>query len=226
MSFQDIFKKSFLEGYAGTLDMPDIVIALMITALIGLYIYLIYHFMAEKAFYSKSFNISLVAIAVITAAVILTIQNSIVVSLGMVGALSIVRFRTAVKDPLDLTFLFWSISAGIICGAGLWGIAVVLSLLLTIILLLLQILPGCKNPLLLVVDLTDHAAEEKLLDIVEKGTRFHKVRSRSLTGGNLNTIIEVTFQEKKDETALMQELEKLPGISHLSLLSHFGETFF
>lgn len=226
MSFQDIFKKSFLEGYTGTLDMQDIVVALLITALIGMYIFVIYHFVAEKSFYSKSFNISLVAIAVITAAVILTIQNSIVVSLGMVGALSIVRFRTAVKEPLDLVFLFWSISVGIICGAGFWGIAVTLSAILTVIILFLQLLPNIKNPLLLVVTLSDPAVEENLLDTVEAYTRYHKIRSRSLTGGSLNEIIEVSFRHKGEETVLLQDLDEIDGLKTVSLLSHFGETFF
>ncbi|MBR1701969.1 MAG: DUF4956 domain-containing protein [Lachnospiraceae bacterium] len=226
MSFQDIFKKSFLEGYTGTLDMQDIVVALLITALIGMYIFVIYHFVAEKSFYSKSFNISLVAIAVITAAVILTIQNSIVVSLGMVGALSIVRFRTAVKEPLDLVFLFWCISVGIICGAGFWGIAVTLSAILTVIILFLQLLPNIKNPLLLVVTLSDPAVEENLLDTVEAYTRYHKIRSRSLTNGSLNEIIEVSFRHKGEETVLLQDLDEIDGLKTVSLLSHFGETFF
>lgn len=226
MSFQDIFKKSFLEGYTGSLDMQDIVAALLVTALIGLYIFVIYRFVAEKSFYSKSFNMSLVTISVITAAVILTIQNSIVVSLGMVGALSIVRFRTAVKEPLDLVFLFWSISVGIICGAGFWGIAVTLSAILTVIILFLQLLPNLKNPLLLVVNLADPSAEEGLLDVVDAHTRYHKIRSRSLTNGTLNEIMEVSFRHKEDETALLQELNQTDGLKTVSLLSHFGETFF
>ena len=226
INFQDIFKKSFLEGYIGTLDMQDILTALLITALIGLYIFVIYHFVAEKSFYSKSFNISLVTIAVITAAIILTIQNSIVVSLGMVGALSIVRFRTAIKEPLDLTFLFWSISVGIICGAGFWGIAITLSLILTILLLLLQLLPDLKHPLLLTVTLTDPSAETKLTETVEAHTRYHKIRSRSLTNGSLNLILEVSFRQKESESTLLQELGKIPGAKTVSLLSHYGETFF
>jgi hypothetical protein len=128
----DIFKKSFLEGFASTdINIYTAASAMLITCLIALYIFLVYRIVTRKTFYSKTFNIAIAAIAVITAAVIITIQSSIVVSLGMVGALSIVRFRTAVKDPLDLVFLFWSIVVGIICGVGLAEIAVMLSIIVT-----------------------------------------------------------------------------------------------
>ena len=115
MNFSDIFKRSFLEGYASTdITAINVTIALLITSVLALYIFFAYRLVTRKTFYSKSFNISLAGVSVITAAIILTIQSSIVVSLGMVGALSIVRFRTAIKEPLDLMFLFWSISVGII----------------------------------------------------------------------------------------------------------------
>ena len=118
MSFKDIFKKSFLEGFA-TAELTGRVIlaALGIAAVLALYIFFVYRIMTRKTFYSRNFGIALVGVALITAALILTMQSSVVISLGMVGALSIVRFRTAIKDPLDLMFLFWSISVGIICAA-------------------------------------------------------------------------------------------------------------
>ena len=139
MTFSDIFKKSFLEGYS-TVEMSTntILAALLWTTILALYIYFCYRIMTRKSFYSKSFNIALVAMALLTSAIILTIQSSIVVSLGMVGALSIVRFRTAIKDPMDLVFLFWSISVGIICGAGLSEIALLVSLAVTLLLFVLE----------------------------------------------------------------------------------------
>ena len=128
MGYKDIFKKAFLEGYANVeLGAIDIMMVFIIASLLGLFIFYIYRLVMKKTFYSLSFNISLVALTIITSSIILTIQSSIVISLGMVGALSIVRFRTAVKDPLDLVFLFWAISVGIICGAGLAEIAVIMS---------------------------------------------------------------------------------------------------
>ena len=115
----DLIMKSFLEGYATSeLNVGTMFFCMGIAAAIGLYIFLIYKLVNKNSFYNRNFNISLIALTVITAAIILTIQSNIVVSLGMVGALSIVRFRTAIKYPMDLVFLFWSISVGIICGAG------------------------------------------------------------------------------------------------------------
>ena len=119
MGFNDVLKKSFLEGVSvADLSITSVLLNLAVTAALGIYIYFVYRLVSKKEFYSKSFNISQVALAMITAAIILSIQSSVVISLGMVGALSIVRFRTAIKDPMDLIFFFWSISAGIICGAG------------------------------------------------------------------------------------------------------------
>ena len=156
MSFKDIFKESFLSGYASMeITARVVAVSLLTTCLLALYIFLAYRVVTRKTFYSQSFGIALAGIAVITAAVILTIQSSIVVSLGMVGALSIVRFRTAIKDPMDLMFLFWSISVGIICGAGLSYIAAVLSLVLTAGILLLNKLPLVRAPMILVVNASD-----------------------------------------------------------------------
>ena len=137
MGLIDLLKKAFMEGYAtSSITIATVLMCIGCTMAIAIYIYLIYKIVNRNSFYNKGFNISLVIIAVITAAIILTIQSNIVVSLGMVGALSIVRFRTAIKDPMDLAFLFWSISAGIICGAGFAGIAVVASLFVTVLIIL------------------------------------------------------------------------------------------
>ena len=120
MSFKDIFKKSFLEGFASTeITTLTVVTALGVACLLALYIFFVYRVVTRKTFYSKNFNITLAGVTVITASLILTMQSSVVLSLGMVGALSIVRFRTAIKEPLDIAFLFWSIAVGIVLGAGL-----------------------------------------------------------------------------------------------------------
>jgi hypothetical protein len=153
MSFEDIFKKSFLEGYSTIeINTATILVALFFSLILGLYIFFCYRVMTRRTFYSRNFNISLVALTLITSAIILTIQSSIVVSLGMVGALSIVRFRTAIKDPMDLVFLFWSISVGIICGAGLSEIALLVSLAVTLLLFVLDRAPIVAAPMILVVN--------------------------------------------------------------------------
>ncbi|MEF2837258.1 MAG: DUF4956 domain-containing protein, partial [Oscillospiraceae bacterium] len=162
MSFKDIFKKSFLEGFASAeITSVTIVAALGIASLLALYIFLVYRVMTRKTFYSKSFSISLAGVTLITTALILTMQSSVVLSLGMVGALSIVRFRTAIKDPLDLMFLFWSISIGIICGAGLAQVAVILSVVLTLGIFILDRLPVARAPMILVVNARDLDAESR-----------------------------------------------------------------
>ena len=126
MGLRELLERALLEGYATSeLNIGTMFLCIGITALIALYIFFVYRMMNKNSFYNRSFSLSLVELAVITAAIILTIQSNIVVSLGMVGALSIVRFRTAIKDPMDLVFLFWSISIGIICGAGFAMIAVI-----------------------------------------------------------------------------------------------------
>ena len=152
MGIKDIIKKSFLTQFNSDLSTTDVLFALMITAAIGVYIFLVYRAVCRKAFYSKSFAISLPVISMITACIIVAIQSNAVISLGMVGALSIVRFRTAVKDPMDLAFLFWSISVGIICGATLYEVAAVASLLITLVMLVLHFVPNAKPALLLIVN--------------------------------------------------------------------------
>lgn len=167
MGFADIFKQSFLDGFSSMeLGFKEIMIVFFITACLAMYIFFVYRVITRRTFYSKNFNISLAMLCMITAAVILTIQFSIVISLGMVGALSIVRFRTAIKDPMDLVFLFWSISVGIICGAGLAEVAVILSLLVTIGIILLDRLPVAAAPMLLVINTDNVEMEEKILSAI------------------------------------------------------------
>ena len=160
MTFKDIFKKSFLEGYSSTeITSTTVLVALAVASALALYIFLVYRVVTRKTFYSKSFAISLAGVTLITTALIMTMQSSVVLSLGMVGALSIVRFRTAIKDPMDLMFLFWSISVGVICGAGLAQIAVILSVVLTFGILILEKIPVAKAPMILVVNANSRDAE-------------------------------------------------------------------
>lgn len=222
MSFSDIFKKSFLDEInPAELSTAAIVMAVLVTGIIGMYIYVVYRLTTRRAFYSKSFNISLVALAMITAAIILTIQSSMVISLGMVGALSIVRFRTAIKEPMDLVFLFWSISVGIICGAGLYRIAVIVSIFVTVAILGLELMPTVREPLLLVINAWDYDVEEEVLKVVEKYVRHYQIKSRSLTQDGMDMIIEMRMKNQGGE--LVRELRMVNGINAVSLLVHDGE---
>lgn len=223
MSFSDIFKKSFIEGFSTDHSIVEISVCLGITAVIGLYIFFAYRFFTRKSFYNKSFNISLPVLAVITAGIILTIQSSIVISLGMVGALSIVRFRTAIKDAMDLVFLFWAISMGIICGAGLADIAIIVSLVLTAGILLLEIIPVARAPKLLVVNANDFDLDTKIMELVKSHSKYYKVKSRNLSDNRLDMVIEV---RPDDEGQMVRGIMGIDGVLSASLLAHDGEVTF
>lgn len=223
-SIKDIIKKSFLEGFsASDISFKTVVFALLITAVIGFYIFLLYRVVTRKTFYSKNFNISLVGVAVITAAIILTIQSSIVVSLGMVGALSIVRFRTAIKDPMDLMFLFWSISTGIICGAGFAEYAVIMALVLTILVFGLNVFPMVKAPMILIVNASSIDLEETIISEVEKNSKYYSVKARNMTSTTLDMTIEIRTTEP---SMLVKNVMNVEGVTGASLLKQDGEVTF
>ena len=224
MNFSDIFKKSFLEGYASTeITTITIVAALGIACLLALYIFFVYRVVTRKTFYNKNFNTTLAGITVITASLILTLQSSVVLSLGMVGALSIVRFRTAVKDPMDLMFLFWSISVGIICGAGLAQVAVILSVVVTLGILILDHMPVAKAPMILVVNSSDLDGEDAIVAVVKQYTKLLHVKSRNMTADSLDLVIELRTGEGNK---LVREIMDVKGVTSASLLAHDGEVTF
>ena len=224
MTFTDIFQKSFLEGFASTdINIYTAIAAMLITAMLALYIFVVYRVLTRKTFYSKSFNISLAGIALITAGIILTIQSSIVVSLGMVGALSIVRFRTAVKDPMDLMFLFWAIAVGIICGVGLAEIAIILSIILTAGILVLNGLPVAKAPLILVINASDLDAEEMIAAVVKKYAKHPTVKSRNMTKSSLDLIMELRTDTGSQ---LIREVLDIACVTSATLMTHDGEVTF
>lgn len=224
MTFSDIFKKSFLDGFASTdINLYTVSVAMAITGALAFYIFVIYRVLTRKTFYSKNFNISLAGIALITCGIILTIQSSIVVSLGMVGALSIVRFRTAIKDPIDLMFLFWAIAIGIICGVGMAEIAIILSLILTAGIFVLNGLPLAKAPLILVVNSSALDAEGEIMAVVNRYAQHCTVKSRNMTKAALDLIIELRTGEG---SALIQELLRMESVVSASLMFHDGEVTF
>ena len=224
MRLTEVLKKSFLEGYGSVnIYFSTIVMCMLITVLVAMYIFMIYRLLNRSAFYNRNFNLALIALAVITAAVILTIQSNIVISLGMVGALSIVRFRTAVKDPMDLVFLFWSISAGIICGAGFAVVAVVASVIITVIILLCDRMPVGRAAVILLVNSSDYRTEPQIMEIVAKRCENSRVKARNLTKDRLNMAIEVRTQEGGK---LVEQLMELDSVISASLMDHDGEVTF
>lgn len=220
-TFADIIKKSVLQDLnAGNINTTTILLTLFVTCVLAAYIFVVYYMATKRSFYSKSFNVSLALIAVITASIILAMQSNLVISLGMVGALSIVRFRTAIKDPMDLVFLFWSISVGIICGAGMFTIGIITSLIITVGLILLEMTPMGKAASLLIVNADSIETEKEVLSVVSAHSKLVKVKSRNVTKEKADFIISC---KPGDETALVAEVSKVKHVYGVSLLEHDGE---
>ena len=224
MSVQDVFKKSVLQAIStGDLSLKQAALLLIIACVFAAYIFVVYRLLTRKVFYNNNFNISLAAVTVIVAAIVIAIQSSLVVSLGMVGALSIVRFRTAIKEPLDLVFMFWGVSVGIICGAGMSGVAIIETLLLTVGILVLDALPVTKTPLLLVVHTEDKNARAAVLQAVETKTKHYQVKSQTMESEHLDMIIEIRMA---NSDGLMDAVSNVAGVTGCSLVRHDGETVF
>lgn len=220
-TFSNIFKNSFLDGFANVeLSVYSISLALLITSLLALYVFFVYRVVTRKTFYSKNFNIALAGVSVVTAAIILSVQSSVVISLGMVGALSIVRFRTAIKDPIDLMFLFWSISIGIICGAGLAIIAVILSIIMTIGIVVLNAIPIAKAPMILIINSNNKEIEDEICNVVNKFSKHYQIKSRNIVNDSIDLTLELRTSKGKE---LVQEISSINCVNSVSLLNHNGE---
>ena len=221
MSIKDVIKKSVLEGFTqADISTTRVLITLGITLLLAVYILLIYKMQCRSVFNSKEFNITAAATSIVTAAIVLAMQSNIVVSLGMLGAHSIVRFRSAIKNPMDLLYLFWSVSVGIVCGAGLFEIAIISSVVITITIFLLDLMPVNKPPYLLIVSSSDLGIENSLNDVLKTYTRYYRMKSRNVTRDKINLIIELRSNK---EAELFQACGKIEGIENFSLMSHDGE---
>lgn len=220
MSIKDVIKNSFIKNFSADISTTSIIIMLAVTAFIAVYLFFVYRMTCRKAFYSKSFAISLVVNAMVTAVIILTIQSSVVVSLGMVGALSIVRFRTAIKDPMDLAFLFWSISIGIICGAGLYKVAIIGSVIITIVMLLLHFIPNVSPTQLLILNIDDAEKENVIVDTIKENVKSFEVKSRNITSKGMDMIVEV---KPVNDAVLVKAVSKSDGVLNATLMMHDGE---
>lgn len=221
MSFSEIFKKGFLDSFNGVdITFGYALTTMLISAVFSSVICIVYYYKAKKYFFSKEFAVSLVALSVVTTAVILTIQSSMVVSLGMVGALSIVRFRSAIKNPLDLCFLFWSIVVGIICGTGLFYIAIILTILLAIILLLYDALPMPGKNKIIVLNGKYPFDKEKLEKIIRQHTRYWNYKTKNIHEGTVNLLIEV--KGLKDEDNLIHDIKNETKFDELSIIVQEG----
>ena len=222
MSAQDVIKKTIYDQFAGGSDMePGRIIFLLAAAtLIGLYLFAIYKSQSKSAFYSRDLNITIAGLPVIVCGILLAMQGSLVVSLGMVGALSIVRFRNAVKNPLDLLYFFWSISVGIMCGVGLVVLALFVCAIMTALVLLLHLAPAAKTSSVVVLRTSKETDWAQVRELLKKYGKNVKEKSRSYQAGQTEMIYELVT---KEEDQLIGELEKLETIEQIHFLSHDGE---
>ena len=220
MTFNDIFKSSFLEN-VGAVSVLDMVLAMVLAFGLGLFIFFIYKKTYAGVMYSSSFGVTLVALTLITTLVILAVTSNVVLSLGMVGALSIVRFRTAIKEPLDIAFLFWAIAAGIVLAAGMIPLAVFGSVLIGIIILVFANHKDMTNPFIVVLTCDGHASEQKAVDFLRRHTRRCSVKSKSARQGVVEINLEVRLRD--DNTDFINELSVIPGVQSAVLVSYNGD---
>lgn len=215
-------KKMVLSSFSGGSDMNvwRILFLLALSGVIGLYIFLIYKNQSKSAFYSKDLNITMAGLPIVVCGILIAMQSSLVVSLGMVGALSIIRFRNAVKNPLDLLYLFWSISAGIMCGVGLVALALLLCVIMTILVVLLQKVPNAKASSVVVLRTSKETDWDAVRSLLNQYGKNVKQKSRCVQAGQTEVIFELFT---KEEDKLIAELEKLETVDQISFLSHDGE---
>lgn len=219
MTFSDIIKQSALNQFLNSdLSSTSIIITLALSYLIAMYIYFVYRMVTKNSFYVKNFGVSMCIISVITAGIVLAMQSSLVISLGMVGALSIVRFRTAIKDPMDLLFLFWSIGTGIICGAGLFEVAFFTAIITTVGMIILEIIPANRAPYVLVINGTSELDETQMYAVIKAAVKHYRVKSKNLSQAGTDYIMEISL--KADEKGFTRQLMELAGVRAVSLLDN------
>ena len=220
MNFNDIFKSSFLENVS-SISILDMLLTIVLSFGIGLFIFLIYKKTYRGVMYSAGFGTTLIALTMITSIVILAVTSNVVLSLGMVGALSIVRFRTAIKDPLDIAFLFWAIGAGIILAAGMIPLAIIGSVCIGLILLVFVNQKSHTHPYMVVLNCINHDAEVSAREFLEMHVTRSTVKSKSAVKGAIEMNIEVRLKE--DDTDFINILSEMPGVNSAVIVSYNGD---
>ena len=220
MTFNDIFKSSFLEK-AAEFSIMDVGIAMLLSFAIGLFIFLIYKKTFVGVMYSASFGVSIMAMTLITTLIILAVTSNIILSLGMVGALSIVRFRTAVKETLDIAFLFWAISAGIVIGAGLIPLGIMGSVFIGIVLLIFANRKINDTPYIVVLNLEDDKAESDCMAMIKEKTKKNLIKAKTVSRNGIELTVEVRLLDMSAK--LLNELLTINGVNNACLVSYNGE---
>ena len=220
MNFNDIFKSSFLDN-VNAISFIDMALALTLAFCLGMFIFMVYKKTYNGVMYSSSFGVTLVALTMISTLVILAVTSNVVLSLGMVGALSIVRFRTAIKEPLDIAFLFWSIAVGIVLAAGMIPLAVFGSAIIGIILLVLANRKSHVNPYIIVLQCDDHSAEQKAKAFLDQNCNRCVIKSKTVRKGCIELNYDVRLNS--ENTDFINSLSDMEGVRSAVLVSYNGE---
>jgi len=220
MTFSDVFKSSFLDR-ATEFAMVDFVIAMALSFALGLFIFFVYKKTYNGVMYSESFGLSLMAMCMITTLVILAVTSNIVLSLGMVGALSIVRFRTAIKEPMDIVYLFWAIAVGIVLGAGLIPLAVFGSLFVGVILYIFVNRKTTDRPYILILNCESRVVEKQVLGVLEDKLKRQVLKSKTVSKNGIEMTFEVRL--KDDNSEFVNELSETDGVNNVVLVSYNGD---
>ena len=220
MSFSDIFKSSFLESVT-EFSVVDTLIGMLFALVIGLFIFLIYKKTFSGIMYSTGFAMSLVGLSLVTTLVIMAVTSNVVLSLGMVGALSIVRFRAAIKEPMEIVFLFWSLAVGIVIGAGMIPLAVIGSAIIGVILVLFANRGLQRTPYILIVTCSDEKAEENALGMIKSSADKYIVKSKTVSGTGIELTAEIRVKDAS--TGFVNRISEIEGVSGATLVTFNGE---
>ncbi len=220
MTFSDIFKSSFLESVT-EFSAIDTIIGMAFALVIGLFIFVIYKKTFSGIMYSSGFAMSLIGLSLVTTLVIMAVTSNVVLSLGMVGALSIVRFRAAIKEPMEIVFLFWSLAAGIVIGAGMIPLAVIGSVIIGVILVLFAGRKWSSTPYILIVDCADEKAEENALNIIGKSVEKYIIKSKTVNSAGVELTAEIRVKDAA--TAFVNRVNEINGVSGATLVTYNGE---
>ncbi|MDF2923099.1 MAG: rane protein [Paenibacillaceae bacterium] len=220
-TFTDLFKNSVIDNFVATVDITKVCLTMSISFLIGFFIYLLYKRIFSGVLYSKSFNISLIGMTMVTSMVIIAVNSNLVLSLGMVGALSIVRFRTPIKDPTDLIFLFWAAAVGIVTGAGFYSLALVSSVVIGLVMFIFIKKASFETPYLLVVNCDGDDSESHVVKAVHEQAKRYNLKQKTVSQGNVELTLEVRVKEK--ESGFVNRISAINGVKNAVLISYSGD---
>lgn len=220
MNFRDIFKSSFLENVT-EFSAVDTLIGLAFALVLGLFIFFIYKKTFKGVMYSSGFAMSLIGLSLVTTLVIMAVTSNVVLSLGMVGALSIVRFRAAIKEPMEIVFLFWALAVGIVIGAGMIPLAVIGSVIIGAILIIFSHKKFTKSPYILIVNCSDDKSEEEALKLLSQKAGRYSIKSKTVNSEGIELTAEIKI--KDESTTFVNEINKITGVSGATLVSFNGD---